>query len=79
MNPYTIWFVIFALIGYFIVTDSSVARLFVVLSQLARVQYEKTKWWVVHNPANPIVKYFMWRNSMKLAKELHDQLNGKEN
>ena len=40
------------------------------LTQLAKVQYEKTKWWILHNPANPIVKYFMWRNSIKLAEEL---------
>lgn len=40
------------------------------LTQLARVQYEKTKWWILHNPANPIVKYFMWKRAMKLAKEI---------
>jgi hypothetical protein len=47
------------------------------LTQLARVQYEKTKWWILHNPANPIVKYLMWRRSMKLAKELMDEYKNK--
>lgn len=44
------------------------------LTQLTRVQYEKTKWWILHNPANPIVKYLMWRRAYKIAKELQDEL-----
>ena len=47
------------------------------LSQLARVQYEKTKWWIVHNPANPIVKYFIWKRSNKLAEELMRELESR--
>jgi hypothetical protein len=44
------------------------------LTQLARVQYEKVKWWVQNSPANPIVRYFIWRRSMKMAKELMEEL-----
>jgi len=44
------------------------------LTQLARVQYEKVKWWALHNPANPLIKYLIWRRSMKLAKELQKEL-----
>jgi hypothetical protein len=77
MNSTYIYFVIFFCIGYLIVTDQSVARGFYMLTQLARVEYEKVKWWILHNPANPIVKYFMWRRSMKLAKELMDMLESK--
>lgn len=73
MNTYTIWFVVFSLIAYFIVTDQSLARAFYMLTQLVRVQYEKTKWWILHNPANPIVKYLMWRRAYKLAKELFEE------
>jgi hypothetical protein len=47
------------------------------LTQLAKVQYEKTKWWILYNPANPIVKYFMLRSSMKLAKELIEEYENK--
>lgn len=68
-----IYFVIFFCIAYLIVTDQSVARAFYMLTQLARVEYKKVKWWILHNPANPIVKYFMWRRSIKLAKELMDE------
>ena len=74
MSAYTFWLIIFAFVLYFIATDQSVARAFYMLSQLARVQYEKTKWWILHNPANPIVKYIMWRRAYKLAKELQEEL-----
>ena len=75
MNPLYVWFLIFACIGYLIVTDASVARLFVLLTGLARVQYQRIKWWLLHNPRNPIVKWLMWRNALRLAKELEKQLN----
>jgi hypothetical protein len=73
MNPFYVWFVIFACIGYLVVTDASVARLFVLLTGIARVQYEKIKWWVLYNPSNPIVKWLMWRNALRLAKELEKE------
>lgn len=75
MNTNYIYFIIFFCIAYLIITDQSVARGFYMLTQLAKVQYEKTKWWIVHNPGNPIVKYIMWRRAIKLAKELQDELN----
>ena len=77
MNSTYIYFVIFFCIGYLIVTDQSVARGFYMLTQLARVEYEKVKWWILYNPRNPIVKYLMWRRSMKLAKELMDEYENK--
>jgi hypothetical protein len=73
MNPFYVWFLIFACIGYLVVTDASVARLFVLLTALARVQYQRIKWWVLYNPANPIVKYLMWRNALRIAKELEKE------
>jgi hypothetical protein len=53
-----------------IVTDQSVARGFYLLTQIVRVQYEKTKWWILHSPDNIIVKWLIHRKSMKMAKEL---------
>ena len=73
MNPLYIYFIIFFCIGYLIVTDASVARLFVLLTSLVRIQYQRIKWWVLYNPANPIVKWLMWRNSLRLAKELEKE------
>ena len=77
MSSTYIYFVIFFCIAYLIVTDQSVARAFYMLTQLAQVQYEKTKWWILHNPANPIVKYFIWRKSMKMAEELMKEFQDK--
>jgi hypothetical protein len=77
MSSTYIYFVIFFCIAYLIVTDQSVARAFYMLTQLAQVQYEKTKWWILHNPANPIVKYLIWRKSMKMAEELMKEFENK--
>ena len=77
MSSTYIYFVIFFCIAYLIVTDQSVARAFYMLTQLAQVQYQKTKWWILHNPANPIVKYFIWRRSMKLAEEMMKEFQDK--
>lgn len=75
MEYYYFWFFFFAIVGYFIVTDSSIAKLFDFTVKLIKFQYEKTKWWIFHNPANPIVKYMMWRRAMKMAKELEKEFN----
>ena len=77
MSSYTFWLIIFAFILYFIATDQSVARAFYLLTQLARVQYEKAKWWILYNPSNPVVKYLIWRKSIKLAEELMREYNEK--
>jgi hypothetical protein len=77
MTPYTVWLVIFGIVAYFIVTDNSIARAFDMLIHLARVQYEKVKWWTLHNPANPLIKYLMWRRANRLAKELMDEFESK--
>jgi hypothetical protein len=75
MSPQYLYFIIFALFVYIIVTDDSVVSAFVLITRMIRFQYEKTKWWLIHNPANPVVKYMIWRRSMKLAKELEKELN----
>jgi hypothetical protein len=77
MNPFYIWFVIFFCFGYLIATDQSIARLFILLTKLVEVEYQKVKWWALHNPANPIIKYFMWRRAYKLAEELQKELESK--
>jgi hypothetical protein len=73
MNPLYIYFIIFFCIGYLIVTDASVARLFVLLTALTRIQYQRIKWWILYNPSNPIVKWLMWRNALRIAKELEKE------
>jgi hypothetical protein len=57
--------------------DESVTRAVVLLSQIIKFQYEKTKWIVLHDPRNPINKYLMWRRAYKLAKEIQDEMERK--
>jgi hypothetical protein len=73
MTAYYFWFGIFTFIFYLVATDDSVAYAVTLVSKLIRFQYEKTKWWVLHNPANPIVKWLMWRNALRMAKELEKE------
>jgi hypothetical protein len=62
-------------VGYLIATDDSVAYAVTLVSKLIIFQYEKTKWWLLYNPANPIVKWLMWRNALRMAKELAKELD----
>jgi hypothetical protein len=73
MTSYYFWFGIFIFVGYLIATDESVAYAVVLVSKIVKFQYEKTKWWILHNPANPIVKYLIWRRALKLAKEFEKE------
>jgi len=79
MSSNYIYLLIFFCIAYLIITDQSIARAFYMLIQLVRVQYEKVKWWTLHNPANPIIKYMIWRRSMKLAEELQKEFLDRDN
>ena len=69
---------IFAVVAYFIVTDDSVAAAFFYVTRLVKAYIQRQWWWMKHNPANPVVKYLMWRRSMKLSKELMDEINSKK-
>jgi hypothetical protein len=75
MNAYYFWFGIFIFVFYLAATDDSVAYVVTLVSKIVRFQYEKTKWWLLHNPRNPIVKWLMWRNALRMAKELEKELN----
>lgn len=75
MTSYYFWFGIFIFVGYLIATEDSVAYAVVLISKIIKFQYEKQKWWFLHNPKNPVVKWFMWKRALKLAKELEKELN----
>ena len=79
MTAYYFWFGIFIFVFYLVATDDSVAYAVTLVSKIVRFQYEKQKWWLLHNPQNPIVKYLMYRNSLRIAKELMKEFAEKEN
>ena len=70
MSSYYFWFGIFIFVFYLVATDDSVAYAVVLVSKIVRVRYERTKWWLLHNPRNSIVKWLMWKNALRIAKEL---------
>ena len=74
MTSYYFWFGIFMFVGYLIVTDNSVAYAFALVLKLIKFQYEKQKWWLLNNPRNTVVKWFMWRRALRIAKELEKEL-----
>ena len=78
MTSYYILFAIFAVAAYFIVTDESVAAAFYYVTALAKQYIQRQWWWLTHNPKNPIVKYLIYRRSMKLAQELQKYFDEKD-
>ena len=75
MNPQYVYFIIFACIAYLVVSDPSIAKFIVYVTGIAKFQFEKIKWWILHNPRNPIVKFMIWRRSYQLAKQLQKEFN----
>jgi len=75
MDSHYILFAIFAVAAYFIVTDESVAAAFYYVTRLAKAYIQRQWWWLLHNPRNPVVKYIMYRRSLKMAEELMAEIN----
>ena len=65
----------FAVVAYIIVTDERAAAAFVYVSKLANTEIKRHWWWLTNNPRNPVVKYMIYRRSLRLAKELMVEIN----
>ena len=74
---YYAWFIVFAVVAYFIITDESVAAAFYYVTRIVKNKYLIFQWWLIHNPKTPWARYSMWRRSNKLAKELMDELKSR--
>jgi hypothetical protein len=72
------WFALFAVALYFIVSDESIAAAFYYVVQLASTYIRRQWWWFTHNPRNPVIKYLIYRRSLKMAEEIMRQINTKE-
>lgn len=70
MNAQGVWFGLFVVVAYFVFTDKNVAAAFYYVIELVNAKIKQRWWWMTQNPENPVVKYFMWRRNMKLAKNL---------
>ena len=65
----------FAVVAYIIVTDERAAAAFLFVSKLANTEIKRHWWWLTNNPRNPVVKYMIYRRSLRLAKELMVEIN----
>ena len=78
MNSVYLYFLIFVCIAYLIVTDENIAALINYSSRMLRLHYEKTKWIILNDPRNPIVKYLIYKKSLKMAEELIEEFENKK-
>ena len=78
MNSVYLYFLIFVCIAYLIVTDENIAGLISYSSNLLRFQYEKVKWIILNDPRNPIVRYLVYKKSLKMAEELIKEFENKK-
>lgn len=77
METYYIWLILFAIVGYIIVSDRNVLDAFVYIFDITKNNIIKQIWWLKNNPRNPIVKYLMHRRSIKMAEELMKEFESK--
>ena len=75
MTTQYVCFLIFGVLAYIIITDSNVARAYDYVLKLAGTNIRRWWWWITNNPRNPVVKYLMYRRSLRLAKELMGKIN----
>ncbi len=75
MNSQYVWFLIFGIITYIIATDPNVARAYDYVLKLVSTNIRRKWWWMTNNPANPVVKYMLYRKNLKLAKELRAKID----
>jgi len=74
-SSYMLFFGIFAVVAYFILTDESAAAFFYYTVKLAKVYFRRQIWWLTNNPRNPVVKYLIYRRSLKLSERLIEKIN----
>jgi hypothetical protein len=75
MTAQYLWLIVFSFALYFIITDESVAAAFYYAIRLAKAYIQRQWWWFTHNPKNPVVKYLIYRRSLKLAQEMMAKIN----
>ena len=78
INTQNIYLLVFGCVMYLIFTDENIAKLVGYLGRLIQFQYNKTKWLLLHSPSNPIVKYIIYRRSLKTAEKILKSIRDKE-
>lgn len=78
MTAQYVYLIIFACAAYLIVTDESVAKAFYYVTKIFQNKFAIFRWWLVNNPQNFIVRWLIYRRSIKMAKELMKELEKKK-
>lgn len=60
-----------------VVLDANVGDYIILLLKSGKLNLERLIWRIRFHPKNPIGRYLMWRRSLKLAKELQEEFNKK--
>ena len=68
----------FAVVAYIIVTDERAAAAFLYVLRLVSSNIRRHWWWLLNNPKNPVVKYLIYRRSLRLAEELMAEINNEK-
>jgi hypothetical protein len=77
MDSKYLYLLIFVCIAYLIITDENVAGLVAYSCRRVRLYYEKTKWIILNDPRNPIVKYLIYKKSLRMAEQLIKEFENK--
>ena len=75
MTAQYLWLIVFSFALYFIITDESIAAAFYYVISIAKNYIRGRVWLITNDPRNPVVKYLIYRRSLKLARELTAKIN----
>ncbi len=76
-EQYIIYLVIFSFVAYFIVTDDSIARFFLLSIKIVKQNIERFFWMVRFHPlitTNKITQWYMMRKYMKEVEKIQRDL-----
>ena len=68
-------FILLSVVSFIILTNDNVAAAFYFVLKLVRANLKRHWWWITNNPSNPVIKYIVYRRSIRLAKELIKEIN----
>ena len=74
MSAQYVWFLIFGVLAYIIVSDPNVARAYNYVLELANTNIRRWWWWTTNNPANPVVNICYIVRTSRLPKNSGQRL-----
>lgn len=77
MPYFYFWGFLLIMIIYFIVSDPEIGQLVYMFGRLLDINFQKYKWMLLNDPRNPIVKWMIWRKSMKMAEKIRKEIENK--